>query len=226
MAFRKKADFILAYKPDILIVPECEHPDKLKFTAGLPKPNDTLWFGTNQNKGLGIFSYGNFKLTRITTHNPEFQMIVPVVVTNGNLDFSLYAVWAKQSNRRNYDEQIWQAIHYYDDNLTNKHTMLVGDFNSNTIWDKKHRESNHSNIVKRLEGKGIYSCYHSYYNQQHGKEQYPTLYMSRHKNRPYHIDYCFVSEDMLEKLLSVEVGNFDCWIPYSDHVPLIVTFNT
>ena len=31
MAFRKKADFILTYKPDILIVPECEHPDKLKF---------------------------------------------------------------------------------------------------------------------------------------------------------------------------------------------------
>ncbi len=29
MAFRKKAEFILAYNPDILIVPECECPDKL-----------------------------------------------------------------------------------------------------------------------------------------------------------------------------------------------------
>ncbi len=59
MAFRKKAGFILAHQPDILIVPECEHPDKLLFPVGIPKPTDTLWFGKNQHKGLGIFSYGN-----------------------------------------------------------------------------------------------------------------------------------------------------------------------
>jgi exodeoxyribonuclease III len=45
MAFRKKADLLLKYQPDILIIPECEHPDKLLFEANTPKPNDTLWFG-------------------------------------------------------------------------------------------------------------------------------------------------------------------------------------
>jgi exonuclease III len=55
MAFRKKAAVILAHKPDILIVPECEHPDKLIFNAGIFQPTDVLWFGTNQHKGLGIF---------------------------------------------------------------------------------------------------------------------------------------------------------------------------
>ena len=55
MAFRKKADFILSYKPDILIVPECEHPDKLKFNRNTPVPADILWNGTNQNKGLTGF---------------------------------------------------------------------------------------------------------------------------------------------------------------------------
>jgi len=70
MAFRKKADLILAHKPDILIVPECEHPDKLKFNEQTIKHNDILWFGTNQHKGLGIFSYGEFTLKLIKTHNP------------------------------------------------------------------------------------------------------------------------------------------------------------
>lgn len=37
MAFRKKADFILTYKPDILVVPECEHPEKLVFSIETPK---------------------------------------------------------------------------------------------------------------------------------------------------------------------------------------------
>jgi|GEM_PF-3201181 hypothetical protein len=34
MASRKKAEFILAKKPDILIFPKSEHPDKLKFKKG------------------------------------------------------------------------------------------------------------------------------------------------------------------------------------------------
>ncbi len=60
MAFRKKAHLILAHKPDILIVPECEHPDKLIFFVDTPKPTQTLWFGKNLNKGFGIFSYSKF----------------------------------------------------------------------------------------------------------------------------------------------------------------------
>ena len=49
MAFRKKAGHILAHKPDILVVPECEHPDKLKFNDDVQKPTDILWFGENKN---------------------------------------------------------------------------------------------------------------------------------------------------------------------------------
>ena len=40
------------------------------------------------------------------------------------------------------------------------------------------------------------------------------------------IDYCFASLDMIEHLKSVEVGDYDFWIKYSDHVPVIVTFDT
>jgi exodeoxyribonuclease III len=48
--------------------------------------------------------------------------------------------------------------------------------------------------------------------------------MYRHKDKPYHIDYCFVSTDMIEKLKSVEIGEHETWSKLSDHVPLIVTF--
>jgi exodeoxyribonuclease III len=227
MAFRKKADIILTYKPDILIIPECEHPDKLIFKTDTLKPNDTLWFGTNQNKGLGIFSYGSFKFTLLDTHNPELKMIIPIAVTGGHYDFTLYAIWANNPNDPDgrYIEQVWKAIHYYNSHLINKQTILIGDFNSNTIWDRKHRAGNHSNVVKFLEEKGIYSSYHLHHKQIQGREEHPTLYMYRHKGKPYHIDYCFVSADMADKIRSVEVGDFDFWIKYSDHVPVIVTFN-
>ena len=49
--------------------------------------------------------------------------------------------------------------------------------------------------------------------------------MYRHKDKPYHIDYSFVSADMAEKINSVEIGDYDFWTQYSDHVPVIEMFN-
>ena len=106
--------------------------------------------------------------------------------------------------------------------MTNQRTILIGDFNSNTIWDKKYRDRNHSNVVRRLEEKGIFSAYHLHHAQKQGNEKHPTLFMYRHKDKSYHIDYCFISEDLVNKLKSVEVDEFDDWIKYSDHVPLMV----
>lgn len=196
MAFRKKAHLILAYKPDILIVPECEHPEKLIFPEDTRKPADILWFGKNKNKGLAIFSYSNYRFKVLDNHNQSLQMIIPITVTGGQFTFNLFAIWANNPTDRDgqYVEQIWKAIHHYDSLLTDTKTILVGDFNSNKIWDRKRRQGNHSNVVKFLEDKGIFSSYHFYYKQVQGKEEHPTLYMYRHKDKPYHIDYCFVSE--------------------------------
>lgn len=227
MAFRKKADFILKHKPDILIVPECEHPDKLLFPIDTPKPTDILWFGKNENKGLAIFSYSDYHFSVLDNHNQDLQMIIPISITNKDFSFNLFAIWANNPTDKDgqYIEQVWKAVNHYDNLLTNTKTVLVGDFNSNKIWDKKHRISNHSNVVKFLENKGIFSAYHLHHKQIQGAEEHPTLYMYRHKDKPYHIDYCFTSKDMAEKILSVEIGDYDFWINHSDHVPVMVTFD-
>src|SRR4030095_8014590 len=227
MAFRKKADTILKYQPDILVVPECEHPDKLKFNSDTPKPKDLLWFGSNQHKGLGIFAYGDFTFKLLRTHRPEFRLIIPIKVTGKLFQFTLYAVWAYNPSDPDgtYVTQVWKAINHYKRSFGKTSTVLVGDFNSNTIWDKPRRVGNHSAVVSRLEKKGIHSAYHRHFNLVQGKEEHPTLYMYRHKDKCYHIDYCFASEDMIEKLQSVEVGEYEFWRRYSDHVPVIATFN-
>lgn len=227
MAFRKKAGIILTYKPDILIVPECEHPGKLIFQSDVPKPTQTLWFGNNQHKGLGIFSYSTLRFKVHDKHNENLRMVIPIEVTDGAFNFNLFAIWAYNPNDKDgrYIEQVRKAIFYYEQLMTNRQTLLIGDFNSNTIWDKKHRASNHSNVVRLLEEREIFSLYHLYHKQIQGKEQHPTLYMYRHKDKPYHIDYCFASVDMVRHIQSVEVGNYDFWIKYSDHMPVIINFD-
>ena len=226
MAFRKKADFILTYKPDILIVPECEHPDKLKFSDNTPKPTDTLWFGTNQHKGLAIFSYRKFKLKLLDAHNPELKMIIPISVSGGDVDFILFAIWAYHPLDTNYKYigQVWKAILHYENLLTAKNIILAGDFNSNAIWDKPNRKVGHASVVEKLKILNIFSIYHSHLNIAPGVEEHPTFYLYRHQNKPYHLDYCFASSALLKKLQSVEIGDYDFWIRYSDHVPLIATF--
>lgn len=227
MAFRKKAEFILAYNPDIAVISECESPEKLKFPDGIQVPTDILWYGTNPNKGLGIFSYSDYRFELLNSHNPNFKNILPIAVKGGKIDFTLFAIWANNPADKDgaYVTQVWKAIHFYDDLIQEKQTILMGDFNSNTIWDKPRREGNHSNVVDKLGSKNIFSTYHKFFNQIQGKEQHPTLYMYRHENKPYHLDYCFASNDFIEVLENVEIGNYQDWTLYSDHKPLIIKFN-
>jgi exodeoxyribonuclease III len=227
MAFRKKAGTILQYEPDIVVVQECEHPDKLLFSPETKKPTSFLWVGKNSNKGLGIFSYSAFKLKLHRSYNETFKWVVPIKVTGNGTAFILYAVWANNPDDPDgqYVTQVWKALAYYKKYITKKNTILAGDFNSNTIWDRPRRQGNHSDVVKVLATKKIYSTYHRHFTQEQGKENHPTFYLYKNKNKPYHLDYCFASGDFMEKLAMVEVGELNTWRKYSDHVPLIVTFN-
>lgn len=226
MAFRKKAEFILSEKPDILIVPESEHPDKLKFKLDLKKPTDSLWFGKNLNKGLGIFSYGDYKLEVLDIYNPEIKTIIPIKVTGGKYDFTLFAIWAFNNDDPDYRYigQVWKAIQYYKEILKTGNVILIGDFNSNVIWDGLKRKVNHSKVLEEFSAINIFSAYHKHLNQIPGKESHPTFYMYRHQSKPYHIDYCFASLDFINKIDSVTVGNYEDWTVHSDHKPLSVTF--
>lgn len=226
MAFRKKAGFILVHKPDILIIPECENIERLKFSKDVPLPTDMLWYGANQNKGLGVFSYSDYRFELLDCHNPDFKNVLPIAVTKGKVDFILFAVWANnpQDKDGQYVTQVWKAINYYEKLLSGTKTILIGDFNSNTIWDKPRREGNHSTVVTKLAEKNIFSVYHKFYDQEQGKEMHPTLFLYRHENKPYHLDYCFASNDFIEVLESVEIGSYEDWKMYSDHKPLIVKF--
>ncbi len=224
MAFRKKAAYILAEKPDILIVPECESPEKLKFGKLTPTPNDYYWYGDSENKGIGVFSYSNYKLTLLDIFNPKFRYVLPFKVSGNGQDFTLFAIWAmdnKEFPEARYIGQVWLAINHYR-NLLDNSTILLGDFNSNKIWDYKDRVGNHSHVVNMLTEHDIHSLYHEQNNINHGKETEPTFYMFRKFEKPYHIDYCFASREIMNKGYSFKVGKREDWIDKSDHVPIII----
>jgi exodeoxyribonuclease-3 len=225
MAFRKKGHLIKLEQPDILIIPECEHPDRL-LNLEL-NATSVLWYGTNRSKGLAIFSFGEYHLDLINVYDESIKIVCPISVTGGEIDFTLLAVWTQNTKDWDYRHigQVWKAVHYYEEILSAKNVIIVGDFNSNVIWDKSHRHASHSMIVDKLADMQIHSVYHRHFSQVQGKEVHPTFFLYRHENKPYHIDYCFVSEYFMKRLMKVEVGNYQNWKAFSDHSPLIVNFS-
>lgn len=225
-AFRKKADIILTHQPDILVIQECEHPDKLEFHPNTMKPRFTYWYSDGGKKGIGVFSYSDYKFELLPNFNSEFRYVLPFRVQGKGQAFTLFAIWAmnnKEIQEARYIGQIWFAINYYKD-LLGQSTILLGDFNSNKIWDYKDRVGSHTDVVNKLADKDIHSAYHKYFDKEQGQEIHPTFFLQKKRNKPYHIDYCFASSDILGKLIEVKIGNYDDWINFSDHTPLIVEF--
>lgn len=226
MAFRKKAAYILAEDPDILIVPECENLDRLTFGKNSKQPTSSVWYGNNPHKGIGVFSFGDYKIKLLENHNPAFKYILPLSIFNDKSDFTVFAIWAQKPEKHDgYVEQIWNAVHYYDKLLNVENVILAGDFNSNSFWDKPNRIYNHTNLVEFLKSKNIFSTYHHFHHQSQGQEKDNTLFMHRKLDRPYHIDFCFVSSNLIDKLKNVEIGEYEKWTLHSDHTPIIVTID-
>jgi exonuclease III len=226
MAFRKKAGLILEYDPDILIIPECENPDALKFPPGTKQPDDIIWHGANPNKGLGVLVYNGYRIRLLPVHDAGFKTILPLSVSWAQFNFTLFAVWANNpaDKKNQYIGQVWKAIKYYDGLINSENTILAGDFNSNSIWDKPRREGNHSDVVRVFDEKHITSVYHHHFKQTQGAEEHASFYLYRHENKPYHLDYCFASKDLIRGLKHVEMGAHEKWCTHSDHLPLIVDF--
>lgn len=222
-AFRKKYEDILMLNPDILIVSESENIEKLKIGQILPTPNDILWLGENTNKGICILSYSDYMFELLEDYNPRFKFVIPIVCKNEGTSFILFAVWTKENKldkSAGYIGQVWGAINFYANLLDNNDSIIIGDFNSNKVWDYKRPKSNHSLVVNFLNSVNLESLYHKETKEQQGEETQPTFLLQKNINKPYHIDYCFVSKTVTSKKYKYSVPSFKDWLILSDHIPI------
>ena len=232
-AFRNKFQFIQELDADIYVIQECENPRTTKNSEYNEWTSNHLWIGDNKNKGLGIFAKENIRLQKLNWTNifaghmkfsiPEHEVkyFLPCLVNNS---FPLLAVWTHKNNSDafGYIGQFWKYLQLNKDKLQD--SIIVGDFNSNVIWDKWDRWWNHSNVISELNAIGIESLYHLFAQEDQGRETHPTLYFQRKKEKPYHIDYVFASERWISRLQYLEIGKLENWLELSDHMPIKAIF--
>lgn len=226
-AYRKKAGPIGRYRPDIAVISECEHPDKLDFGSEAAAPTTTLWLGDDPaKKGIGIFSYTSFKLKLSKHYSPSIRYCIPIIAS-GAVTLNLIAIWAMPhppAPKLGYIGQIYRALEEYRKFIAHRDTVLIGDWNSNVIWDSIARVGNHSQVVAHLAERQIVSVYHQHFGETQGEEKVNTLYMQRKRDKGYHVDYCFVPRNWMTRLVAFSVGSFEEWSPFSDHSPIFAEF--
>ncbi|WP_304200905.1 endonuclease/exonuclease/phosphatase family protein [Flavobacterium alvei] len=221
-AFRKKFENIIDFNADINIIQECENPIESKDKKYQEWAENYIWIGDNKNKGLAVFAKPEIKLEKLDwTNQFKDHTVKHFLPCKINEDFNLLAIWTHRNNSPNfgYIGQLWKYLQINKDKL--KESIIAGDFNSNAIWDEWDRWWNHTDVVNELNELGIESFYHRFTGEFQGKETKPTLYFQRNQIKPYHIDFIFGSKKFTDRIIKIEIGQFDKWISKSDHMPII-----
>ena len=212
--YRIKARALEKLRFDIAVMPESPRP--------ATESESALWVGVQPNRGLLVVASPAWRLRPIAMRGLA-KFFVPIEVS-GPEKFLLLAIWAQQNTRRTrYVLGVMRAIKRCATMIQSQPTVLLGDFNSNTFWDGNYpSNANHTALVERLHKLGCVSAYHHFYGEEHGSESRPTYFQYNHRDKPYHLDYCFVPRAWAPRIRRIVVGTHDQWRRWSDHRPVVV----
>jgi endonuclease/exonuclease/phosphatase family metal-dependent hydrolase len=219
MALRRKLREVASLDADVLVLQECSRADaELLKSIGLKL---ACWTGNNQHKGLALAAKPELKLTARAVRG--IQWAIRGATGNGS-PLGIVAMWAcaTENSEERYIRQVHKLLDRGVLEALPAASVFLGDFNSNTIWDRMHRELNHSRAVDKFDLAGYKSAYHGLRNEPQGKEATPTFFLQRNRKKPYHIDYAFLSPQMRRDLRNLEIGKPAAWLQLSDHMPFSI----
>ena len=136
-ALRNKFDNLTDFNADIIVIQECENPAETKHKEYIKWAENHLWIGDTKNKGIGIFAKKNIVLKKLNwSDNYKDHKVKHFLPCSVNGNFNLLAIWthSNKSPTFGYIGQLWKYLQVNKSNL-NK-SLIIGDFNSNKIWDK------------------------------------------------------------------------------------------
>jgi hypothetical protein len=184
------------------------------------------WIGGNSNKGLSVVAFSGWQLRIDEAYDPGYQWVMPLHLT-GPRYIRLLAVWDMNHRGTGHDSArqfgaCRASIPHYQEFLSGQADLVLisGDFNNSVYWDKPTKRAKFGDFMDQLEARGFVSAYHFHHKCDRGAEPDPNLWWTRNIDKPYHIDYTFISRS--DAVDAVTVGTHAEWLAYSDHSPMTV----
>ncbi|MGV0872110.1 hypothetical protein [Mycolicibacterium sp. XJ879] len=226
MSLHTKAHLLAPLNPTVAVLPESAGTALAKNALQAVGATSVRWIGGNQNKGLFVAAFNGWQLAIDDEYDPGYQWVMPVHVT-GPGHIRLLAVWDMNHRGTGHlsARQLGAcraSIDHYEQFLSGPADLVIisGDFNNSVCWDKPAKRAKFGDFMDQLEARGFVSAYHHTRGCERGAEPNPTLWWTRNADKPYHIDYTFVSRP--EAIDAVTVGAHTDWLAYSDHSPMAV----
>ena len=186
------------------------------------------WCGDTANKGLAVAGFGHE-----TVHQPPTglsgQWSQAVVLPE--LGLGLLAIWScpAKPSLATYGAAVSDSITAHAEFLRSRPCVVAGDFNM-APRGAGHRPLEH--VFEQLDELGYRSVYHHRTGEPFGEESVATYFHQRKVAAPFHIDFMFCSESLLDSIVSFEVGSYGDYVEakdgvtgVSDHVPLVLDLN-
>ncbi|MCU0501516.1 MAG: endonuclease/exonuclease/phosphatase family protein [Anaerolineae bacterium] len=218
MALRHKFEALLALRPDVAIIQECARPDE----RWRPACRDADWIGFNDQKGLGVFTFGDLILRRHVSYSDRFSLYLPVEI-DGACRFNLLGVWVADARKipPGATNDPAAAIDYYRPFLEAAPSVVAGDFNRLPQQMSARSRKHAASVVERLTDAGLANAAHVMSDATGQDALRRTHYHQRHFARGFVVDYLFIPDVERARLTAFEVGDPHDWLRWSDHVALV-----
>lgn len=226
MALHNKADLLASLHPTVAVLPESGHPDHTRKALESIGATSIEWIGGNPHKGLSVVTFDGWRLRLDESYDPGYQWVMPVHVL-GPIHIRLLAVWDMNHRGTGHDAALRlgacrASMDHYEAFLSGPAdlALISGDFNNSVVWDRSSKRVRFGDFMDQLASRGFFSAYHHARRCPRGSEPEATLWWTRNADKPYHIDYTFVSRP--EAVETVTVGTHTDWLAHSDHSPMTV----
>lgn len=195
---------------DVIILSETAAPE--------PADLDGIAF-IGSTPGLAVVARNGYVLSPHPS-NAEAPAYSAGFAVSGPCSFDLLAVWpVSRKGDPSYHQRLMAMLDSYAPMLSSGRAVMAGDFNSSTRVTSQKRS--HPRFVDAAASLGLVSAFHHTSGEAHGEESVSTYLHGSGPVREFHIDYCFVSDDLMSHS-SVEVDQGVDWFAVGDHRPIVL----
>jgi exodeoxyribonuclease III len=218
--FRRKLDRLASLAPDVAVV--CEAPFASPYVQSLvDEPVSWHAAGAHPETSLTVAGFRGGLASCVLASVELCNWGVAVATAGGP---GVLGVWSVPAPGRRYGDEVLAVIQAHAERIAGGNVAVAGDFNidAHGVGNGGGGVALFAAIVQSLSDLGLISAYHAWTDEAPGLESAMTHFHLRRADRGFHIDYCFIPASWRSAIRKVSIGAPDEWLPYSDHMPLLV----